>query len=162
MSILVAEGFSFDFKNAITAFKFDETNKNLPTYHGVTALKAVDIVAEFEDYYIFVEIKDYTQNQLNYTRLKNYLKYKFRDTFLYRYAENKVDKPIRYICLLIGTNNIQCKKFCKDLRNELPVGLQNEKRWKQVLAENCFVVNFDRWNKNFPDWLVYSKDVQFL
>lgn len=111
MSIIIAEGFSFDFKNALNAFKFDEANQSLPTYHGVTSLKAVDIIAEFEDYYIFVEIKDYTQNQFKYKKLKNYLKYKFRDTFLYRYAENKVDKPIRYLCLLIGTNNAQCKNF---------------------------------------------------
>jgi hypothetical protein len=32
MSTVIAEGFSFDFKNALTAFKFDETNKNLPDW----------------------------------------------------------------------------------------------------------------------------------
>ncbi|MDR0703754.1 MAG: hypothetical protein LBF88_02080 [Planctomycetaceae bacterium] len=152
MSIIVVDGFSFEFKNAITVFKFDEANDGLPTYHGVTQLKAVDIVAEFEDYYLFVEIKDYTQNQFDYTRLKDYLKYKFRDTFLYRYAENKVDKPIRYICLLIGMDNALCSKFYKDLNYELPVGISNPKRWKHNLAESCFVVNLNRWSKNFPDW----------
>ncbi|MDR3198036.1 MAG: hypothetical protein LBU34_09240 [Planctomycetaceae bacterium] len=157
MTIIIVDGFSFEFKNAKAAFKFDETNKGLSTYHGVISLKAVDIVAEFENYYLFVEIKDYTRLSRqfdDYTGLKNSLKYKFRDTFLYRYAENKIDKPIRYICLLNGMDNVSCKRFCKDLNYELPVGVKNKKRWQYELVESCFVVNLDRWNKNFPDWYV--------
>lgn len=53
-----ADGFSFDFTDALDAFVFDEKDKTKPTYHG-QPMKAVDIVAEFEDAYVFVEMKDF-------------------------------------------------------------------------------------------------------
>ena len=53
------DGYQIDFTDAIDAFKFDETDKTKPAYHGVTALKAVDVIAEFTDMYVFVEIKEY-------------------------------------------------------------------------------------------------------
>ncbi|MDR1368831.1 MAG: hypothetical protein LBJ72_01705 [Dysgonamonadaceae bacterium] len=43
MMQITVEGYKFDFPNAIEAYKFDETDKMSPYYHGVTQLKAVDI-----------------------------------------------------------------------------------------------------------------------
>lgn len=41
---MTVDGFDFDFMDAIDAFVFDEKDKNLPTYHGLShAMKAVDI-----------------------------------------------------------------------------------------------------------------------
>ena len=163
-----ADGFSFDFKNALNAFVFDEKDKTKPTYHG-QPMKAVDVIAEFSDAYIFVEMKDFddpaaydtkdfsTEEELKAKRadfkwLKNYLKYKCRDTYLFRHAEQKVEKPIHYICLLTFDNALNTamqKVLCK----ELPVGLAS-KRWKQTLVKSCQVVNVEKWNKNFPLWPV--------
>lgn len=53
-----ADGFSFDFTDAIDAFVFDEKDKLKLTYHG-QPMKAVDIVAEFAEVYIYVEMKDF-------------------------------------------------------------------------------------------------------
>ena len=53
-----ADGYSFDFADALDAFVFDEKDKSKPTFHG-QPMKAVDIIAEFQDLYIFVEIKQY-------------------------------------------------------------------------------------------------------
>ena len=132
-------------------------------------MKAVDIVAELPNAYIFVEIKDFhdpgkynetlTSNDEeaqalrdHFKWLKSYLKYKYRDSFLFRHAEQKVDKPIHYICLLTFENALNTA-MRKALQKELPVGLAS-RRWKQELVHSCEVVNLERWNKNFPKWPV--------
>ncbi|MBV5342157.1 hypothetical protein JZU68_00565, partial [bacterium] len=84
--------------------------------------------------------------------LKNYLKYKYRDSYLFRYAEQKVDKPIHYICLLTFDNAMNTA-VRKTLSKELPVGLAS-KRWKQQLVKSYQVVNVAKWNENFPKWPV--------
>ncbi len=54
------DGFSFDFTDAIDAFIFDEKNKNKAHYHGLSqAMKAVDIIVELDNDYLFIEIKDF-------------------------------------------------------------------------------------------------------
>jgi len=165
---ITADGFSFDFTDANNAFVFDETDALKPTYHGLP-MKAVDIVAEFNDAYVFVEMKDfndpatYDTNNFNseeelqkkrdsFKWLKRYLKYKYRDTYLFRHAEQKVDKPIHYICLLTFDNALN-SSIQKVLRQELPVGLPS-KRWKQEIVRSCHVVNIAKWNQNFPKWPV--------
>ena len=107
---MTVDGFDFDFMDAIDAFVFDEKDKNLPTYHGLShAMKAVDIIVELENDYLFIEVKDfYSPDDYEkgdcFNHLRNVLKYKYRDTFLYRWAERKIDKPVRYICLLALEN----------------------------------------------------------
>jgi hypothetical protein len=161
-----ADGFSFDFTDATDAFVFDEKDKAKVTYHGLP-MKAVDIVAEFNEAYVFIEMKDFDdpviydtlsadtdelmkEKRDHFKCLKNYLKYKCRDTFLFRYAEQKVDKPIHYICLLTFDNALNTA-MQKALRQELPVGLAST-RWKQDIVKSCQVVNITKWNENFPKW----------
>jgi len=164
--IIQADGYQFDFTDAVDVFVFDEKDKSKPTYHGLP-MKGVDIVAVFERQYVFVEIKDYddiclydeSKNACEEERkrkhdhfkwLKNYLKYKFRDTFLFRYAEQKTEFPIHYICLLSFDNALNAI-MNKNLVIELPVGLASC-RWKQEIATSCHVVNLEKWNQNFPGW----------
>lgn len=166
--IVEADGFEFRFEGALDAFVFDEKDKTKPTFHGVP-MKGVDIVAEFDDAYVYVELKDYDDpsvydvvgavtddekkmKQDSFKWLKNYLKYKFRDSYLYRHAEQKVDKPIHYICLLTFDNALN-SRMQKSLREELPVG-KASRRWIHSLATSCQVVNLDKWNHNFPKWPV--------
>ncbi len=163
-----ADGFSFDFTDAIHVFVFDEKDKSKETYHGLP-MKAVDIVAEFNEAYIFVEMKDFNDPAMHETQasdtdeiikgkgdhfkwLKDYLKYKYRDTYLFRHAEHKVDKPIHYICLLTFDNALNTR-MQKALRKELPVGLAS-KRWQLEIVRSCQVVNVTKWNENFPKWPV--------
>ena len=158
-----ADGYHFDFHNAITAYIFDEKQPSNPHFHG-GFMKAVDIVAEFSDRILFIEIKDYRNFEDRFIELKSmsdeekkqkrealrwlkdYLKYKFRDTYLYRYAElGPVDKDIHYICLLsLSSGVLQIIK--KQLREELPVG-QKGKRWTRSLAKSCQIVDLDTWNR---------------
>ena len=67
-------------------------------------------------------------------------------------SEQKVDKPIHYVCLLTFENALN-SIMQKELSRELPVGLASE-RWKQELVRSCQVVNVAKWNENFPKWPV--------
>lgn len=167
MNTVITDGFEFEFTDAISAFKFDETDKTSPHYHGAL-LKGVDIIAEFSKAYVYVEVKEYDRSRFdsstaqtpeetveredNFNELKSNLKYKFRDTYLYRYAEQKVDKPINYICLVTFDAALNCT-IANALRKELPVGIASP-RWTISLANTCLVVNLANWNTRFPRWPV--------
>ena len=165
---IIADGFALDFTDALDVFIFDEKDKTRPTYHGLP-MKAVDLIAEFPDAYVYVEIKDFNDPNMynlklaendeeikerrnHFKWLKNYLKYKYRDTYLFRHAEQKVDKPIHYICLLTFDNPLN-SAVQKELRRELPVGLAS-RRWKREIVKSCHVINMTKWNENFPKWPV--------
>lgn len=163
-----ADGFAFDFTDALDVFVFDEKDKTKPTFHGLP-MKAVDIIAEFQDAYIFVEMKNFDNpNMYNETKattdeeiaqsrdhfkwLKNYLKYKYRDSYLFRHVEQKVNKPIHYLCLLTLDNALNMR-LQKELKRELPVG-KASKRWQSEIVNSCQILNMARWNKVFPKWTV--------
>jgi len=168
MRLTNVDGFSFNFTDALDAFVFDEKDSSKPTFHG-QPMKAVDIVVELADAYLYLEIKDFhdpaayditksdAEEEMKTKRdgfkwLKNYLKYKYRDSYLYRYAEKKVEKPIHYICLLTFENALNTV-MQKALVKELPVG-RASRRWKQELVSSCQVVNLVKWNQHFPKWPV--------
>jgi len=153
--ILQEGALQFDFADAIDAFKFDEQAQALATYHGLShCMKAVDFVVEYNDHYLFVEIKNpqdpnrYGSEQDKSALIKN-LTTKFRDTFLYRWAENKLDKPVRYQCL-VELDNAQTLYLMNQLKNQLPTGRQPT-RWQRPLAHSCAVANRATWNTTFPN-----------
>lgn len=155
---MTVDGFDFKFEDAIDVFVFDEKDKNLPNYHGLShAMKAVDLVVELENDYLFIEVKDFHKpenysNGNNFNHLREVLKQKYRDTFLYRWAENKINKPIRYLCLLT-LDNALISRMNKEIKKQLPVG-RPVPRWEKAIAQSSVVVNIDRWNRNFPKWPV--------
>lgn len=162
--IVEAEGYRFDFPDADSAFKFDETDSNLPTFHGAP-MKAVDLIVEYSSHDHWIEIKQHqdgtkfdpfsgtgaqkVRHQEHLHDLKESLKLKARDTYLYRHAEGKVDKPIYYSCLLPALEAPLCLQLAKMLERELPIG-RKPARWKRALFESCHVLNLDTWSKVFP------------
>lgn len=164
---VTADGFTFNFTDALDAFVFDEMDKQKPTYHGLP-MKAVDVVAEFADSYVYVEVKDFSNpkkfgqwdsglmvseaKQERFNNLRESLMYKYRDSYLFRHAEGKVEKPVHYICLM-GLDDAQSAFMQDELSRHLPVG-QASPRWKQAIVESCHVVNMAKWNKDFPKWPV--------
>ena len=165
-----ADGFAFQFNSALDAFLFDEKDKTKPHFHGLShAMKAVDLVVELPTDYLFIEVKDFhaaddydfksaitpkqrDDRQAHFNHLREVLKHKFRDTWLYRWAQGKADKPVRYLCLLT-LDNALLSVLNKELRQQLPVGLAGP-QWSKALAQSCVVLNLERWNANFPQWPV--------
>ena len=120
-------------------------------------MKAVDIIVELEETYLFIEVKNFHDpssyhDSESFNYLRESLKYKYRDTYLYRLAEKKLDKPVRYLCLLTLENPL-ISRMNKEMRIQLPVGMPVA-RWKDTLVDTCSVLNVERWNHNFPKWPV--------
>lgn len=156
--IVEVDGFEFNFTDAINAFVFDEKDKEKPAYHGLShAMKAVDLIVEFDSTYLFVEVKDFHspgeyRESGHFNHLLNSLKYKYRDSWLYRWAENKVDKPIHYLCLL-SLESALLLRMQKEMRKQLPLDISLS-RWQRGIAESCVILNLEHWNRRFRAWPV--------
>ena len=156
--ILRESGLEFDFTDAIDGFKFDEPDKQNHHYHGLShCMKAVDFIIELQNDYLLVEVKDFHDpeqyhNSDSFKKLRNDLKTKLRDSLLYRFAEDQLDKPVRYLCLMTLEDALN-SRLMKELKRIVPEGIASTK-WKRSLAKSCIVANIDRWNMNFPKWKV--------
>lgn len=160
MALIRTDGYEFDFPKAKALYKFDEPDKAQPYFHGVShAMKAVDVMVELVDRYLFIEIKRYDSGFENGHPLEDAKAYlintsvtKFRDTFLYRYCEEKLDKPVIFICLIDKLDSAMLGTLRKAIGRKIPVGLpailKERGRWKRPLLEDgkCLVVNEQRWN----------------
>lgn len=164
--IVLEEGkLRFEFTDASGGYTFDETDSTKPTYHGLShCMKAVDFWVEFKDKYVFVEVKDPPVSpgssrssrydaQPDYNDLLKGLVGKFRDSFLYHWAEKKKEKPISYFCL-INLDSAQTLKLLNDLKRQLPENGPANVRWKRTLVRGCGVSNISDWNAAFPEWKI--------
>lgn len=163
--LLEEEKFEFDFPEAKALYKFDERDINSPNYHSAP-MKAVDVVAEFDKFQLWIEIKEFPphsikamqqtksteadkQPKYNKAHLTENLKYKFRDTFLYRLCEDKTIKAIVYICLTNFDDTLN-GYFRKELQRQIPAGQVSRNSDKHLIATNqVYVVNEKAWNRNF-------------
>ncbi len=158
---LEEDGIEIDFSDAITAVKFDEKSS-----HGLShCMKAVDFIIELADSFLFVEVKDPSNPKtrlkqkdrfnvdLSSGKIEHDLVVKFRDTFIYRWAVRKDNKPIRYLVLITLEdallNSLQTR-LCKKLPMEIVF-------WDRQIVQCCFVLNMETWNRNFPKWPVIRK-----
>ncbi|MDD4950490.1 hypothetical protein [Sulfuricurvum sp.] len=163
--ILEENDLRFDFTNAIDAFVFDQMNPSLPNYHGVNNMSRVDFIVELDNAILFVEVKDPDHpdstleilerflTKLENGKLGNIFASKFIDTFLYRWAEDKLIKPVYYLSL-VTLDNAQVIQLSDEIVRKLPPLGVAAPRWKKQLFENCQVFNINTWNENFPNWQV--------
>lgn len=155
---IAEDDLEFNFSDAMNIRKFDDCS------HGLShCMKAVDFVVELKSAYLFVEVKDPSNPRSNGCNLENdkeklknnemrdCLKIKFRDTFLYRWAEQKVDKPI-YFLVLITLEQPLLSNFKTVLQHELPI--RKATSWTRPLVQTCEVLNIESWNRNFPKWQI--------
>lgn len=159
---LKEKGIEIDFSDALDAVKFDD-----PKLHKLShCMKSVDLIVELKDSYLFVEVKDPSNPKAQPEQIKQFrreiqegkicidLYRKFRDTWIYRWALRKVDKPIHYLSL-ITLEDALLNSFQSDLRKKLPYGIGF---WNRQLVTSCFVLNIETWNRNFPLWPVIRKN----
>lgn len=165
---LAEEKFEFDFPKAKALYKFDERDPLSPTFHGVP-MQAVDVMAEFDTFQLWIEIKEFREDEIermkregdqrkkgddyhNKANLTKNLKHKFRDTYLYRLCEGKAHLPVAYVCLTNFDDALN-GFYKKELKKHLPSGKANPKRWKHGLIDEAhvFVVNERVWKRNFEE-----------
>ena len=171
----------FHFADALDAFVFDEGDQTKLNCHGAKMMTKVDILGNFEHFELYLEIKEYYNDEDTECEIvhkgqrdtpadqfrfhKNVLKYKFRDTLLYRYVAGKVHKPIKYF-VLAYLKTPELHRIEELLNHELPVNIpdlmqelknkppSNRPLWNQPLVNECKVLNFEKWNKYYPQWRV--------
>ena len=153
-----------DFTDAIDAIVFDQMKADKPGYHGVGQMHRVDVVVELEKAILFVEVKDpgnpkaqaeglaKFHGELQDGTLSDTFAAKFIDTFLYRWAEDCLNKPVHYVSLVTLGDSSLLPNFSDEIAKKLPPMGKSVPRWQRQLAENCQVFNIDLWNQSFPKW----------
>jgi len=162
---LIEKDLEFNFSNVVDAFVFDQMDEFLPNYHAVDEMSRVDFIVELDEAILFVEVKDPDcpgasaeslakfHTKLQNGKLGNVFASKFIDTFLYRWAEEKITKPIHYLSL-VTLDNAQVVQLSDEIVRKLPPRGATVPRWSKQLFENCQVFNLNTWNENFPSWQV--------
>lgn len=155
-----------DFTDAIDAIVFDQMKVDLPDYHGIGQMHRVDFVVELEEAILFVEVKDPGNPKAQAEGLAKFhcelqdgtlgdtFAAKFIDTFLYRWAEECLQKPVHYISLVTLEDSELLPSFSDEIAKKLPPMGKSVPRWRRQLAVNCQVFNIELWNENFPKWPV--------
>lgn len=147
----------FVFEGVVRARKFDGPD------HGLThCMKAVDFIIEFQDKYLFVQVKDPQDSGTPEDRRRGWIetftssnldqafKYKYRDSFLYEWGAGRGDKPIVYVVLItLDTLDSALRLSRQDqLCRILPTGTPEP--WDRPIANGCVVLNIESWNRTFP------------
>jgi hypothetical protein len=133
--------------------------------HGLShCMKAVDFIIELQDSVLFVEFKDpenpqaHTKDRTAFIRkflsgqLDADLKIKYRDSWLYEWAQGRAQKPITYLVLLGASTLSDAELLARTeaLKRQLPINGPGDQPWKQSIVQGCAVMNLAAWNKMLP------------
>lgn len=154
MTILTEGDLEFDFSGALNAFCYDDD-----TFHGNHTMKRVDFIAEYEDRWVFLEIKDPDVpgasnpqsfvNKLQSGNLISDLAGKYRDSLWFRALSDKLgSKPVDYIVLISMASLDPAMLLVQQerLHKALPL---NHAEWKMVFANACVIMNLNSYKTKF-------------
>ena len=150
------EGYIFDFPSARSIIKFDGNS------HKMThCMKAVDVVAEFEEVRLYIEVKSFESNSKwidegagtsEDKKLINNLTYKYRDSYLYYICKHqKKDKKSVFVFLTDWANATIINGLTNSLQDRFPKnGISPKWKgiWKETFIDSISVVNTSIWNNN--------------
>lgn len=157
MTVLAEDDLQITLPAGISGRKFDDESS-----HGLShCMKAVDFILELEDRTLFVEFKDpdnpNAKPKDSAAFLKKFmsgaidsdLKTKYRDSWLYEYAEGRAKKPIYYLVLIgaSGLSDADLLTRTDALRRQIPMSGPEDRAWKKPLVAGCAVMNLAAWNK---------------
>ena len=160
MTVLRERRLQISVSGEVNARKFDDES----THRLSHCMMAVDFIVEFDDRYVFIEMKDpqHPDARLNnqQTFIQNFqsgvmdkeLATKYRDSLLYEWASGRAKKPIDYfvLCAWEQLDSAQLGQRTDGLRRELPILGPDGKPW--LIARDCGVFNVESWNRRFPQW----------
>lgn len=152
----LAEGdLRFTFSGALKARHFDAPEV---TKHN-DSMSVVDFIVDYPQFDLFIEVKDpdhpdattervakFSQKLASGT-LMNSLARKCRDSWLYRWAEGREDKPIHYAVLLqLGTiGPAQLMPLADKLESELPA--RGAPTWTRRPVNHIAFFTMVEWNR---------------
>ena len=145
----------------IEAIRFDGDR------HGMThCMSAVDFVFADSRYYYFIELKDpdnpcaqpdaieeFKEQVRNDTLCETLIK-KYRESWLYRWAQDKLDKPVIYCVILSCRKLTPVDYLILDQRLKQKIPIKGNCSWKRTFIHNCVVFDIKTWNEEFPNWQI--------
>lgn len=153
MTILVEDDLEFDFTAAIEAVRFDRDD-----LHGHNSMKRVDFIAEYEERFVFLEVKDpdnpvaanpgaFRQKLMSGNLIPS-LAGKYRDSLWFRTLCGKSGKPVHYVVLLSMATLDPALLLTKqdELHRSLPL---KHKDWSIPFAQACVILNLEQYKKQF-------------
>ena len=153
MTVLIENDLEFDFSSALEAIVFDED-----ALHNPSTIKRVDFIAEFNDRFVFLEIKDPDQpgaanpegfkTKLLTGNLIPDLAGKYRDSSWFRTLSGKATKPIHYVVLLSMASLDPALLLTKQdqLKRSLPI---THTDWSAPCAAGCAILNLEQYKKQY-------------
>ena len=153
MTVLAENDLEFDFSSAMEAIIFDDD-----ALHNPSTIKRVDFIAEFNDRFVFIEVKDPDmpgaanpeafKTKLLTGNLIPDLAGKYRDSSWFWSLSGKVTKPIHYVVLISMASLEPALLLAKqdELKRSLPI---THKDWSLPCAAGCAVLNLDQYKKQF-------------
>lgn len=143
--------------------KFDDSD------HGLLhCMKAVDFIVEEPDRVLFIEFKDPDHPRATPKHREDFLREllsggrdddlvrKYRDSFIYRWAEGSVEKPITY-CVLIAASWLDEAMLLtrtEEMKRKLPIEGPASGVWQRKIVVGCSVFNIKTWNRHLQQYLV--------
>jgi hypothetical protein len=153
------------FSDALDAIKFDQNDRDSPDYHDLGNMPRVDFIVETDKYVYFIEIKDPGRPDLEDAQKIPFLRKlesggledsyvdKYTGTFLFRWAEGKLEKSVVYL-ILITLDDAQTFHLNQLLKKRFDrIGKSSPRRSRLPLA-SCEVLNLNSWPKIYPEWRI--------
>lgn len=143
--------------------KFDDRNRGLSH-----CMKAVDFVVEEPGRVLFIEFKDPDHPHADPKDRESFLEdllsggkdddlvRKYRDSFIYRWAEQANAKPIVYFVLVAASRLDEAMLLARteELKRKLPIEGPPSGAWQRQIVAGCGVFNLETWNKHLPQYPV--------
>jgi hypothetical protein len=132
--------------------------------HGLShCMKAVDFIVEMPDRIYYIEIKDPDQtaneasrkqfsDELKSGKIDEELKTKFRDTWIYEWAERRIGRKPIYYLILIAFEKLTAPELSarnSGVKRKLPILGPNKQNWQRPFVQDCAVFNLAAWNRTF-------------
>lgn len=149
--------YEFNFSKAISAKKFDDDS------HGLShCMKAVDFIVELKDKLLFIEVKEPQKDNSSMAKdfksakIGKELYYKYRDSYLYYYATDSINKPVYYcVIITLSLETSVLTRLTEQLQLKIPENPPAKCNWKKKIVSECQVFTIDSWHKIFPDFQIY-------
>ena len=154
------------FPDGMTVEKFDDRAN-----HGLShCMKAVDFIVDVPDEYIaFMELKNPDDPNAQEMEKERFIKkfsegkldhdlyYKYRDTFLYQWARERLDRrPIKYwvIIALDSLTSPELINRTDELKSKIPLMGPKSGNWSRQIVNDCTVYNIKTWRRYHRDILL--------
>jgi hypothetical protein len=165
MNRLEEGGLEIEFTDAQRALKFDQNDAAHADFHDLQNMPRVDFIIELPEAIFFVELKDPGRpdavdtggsrllKKVENGTLEASLIEKYLFSFFFRWAENKLDKSVHYLCL-ITLESPMLQQIEEKLEKQLKQLSEKSSRWVRLPLISCQVHNIETWTKVFPNWPV--------